>query len=575
MEDKKNKIIKIVRNSGIILLLVITSIITITNILYFFKIEITKWHLPFIYLLTNIIFILIYKKKNKIINLLISSMIAILVFAGAITFSGNLYDLSVDGNFYHKLAIGSLKNGWNPVYENNEDFNKEQGNAIDIEQGSGVLWTDHYTKGNWTFSAVIYSFTENIESGKCITILLMYICFTLIMSYLSKKINLIFSIIIGLLLVINPITIVQATNYYIDGDLGLSLFIILYALIAITDKNCIDSKFEKFMILACSLIICINVKFTGLAFAGIFCLLFYIYWLYNSKKDSKEQFIKNIKFYTIFYIITVLISVCIVGYSSYVRNTIEHKNPLYPLFGKDKADIITTMQPNYFSQRNVIQKFMISIFSKGENVTYSYERDDIKPTIKVPFTFTKQELSNYNIPDIRIGGFGPWFSGILIISVIITIYAYYDMIKNKRKNIIVPYSLILLGIVILLFIIDGNWWARYTPYLYLVPIFSLIYLVKDKNDKIKFLIGCILGITMIINSLMILSVNIKNYENNGAYVENKLNMFEKYSIDKDVVKIKLTDYIYQGALYNLCDKNINFELDDKIEGKNEGYFFTY
>ena len=49
MEDKKNKIIKIVRNSGIILLLVITSIITITNILYFFKIEITKWHLPFIY----------------------------------------------------------------------------------------------------------------------------------------------------------------------------------------------------------------------------------------------------------------------------------------------------------------------------------------------------------------------------------------------------------------------------------------------------------------------------------------------------------------------------------------------
>lgn len=575
MEDKKNKIIKIVRNSGIILLLVITSIITITNILYFFKIEITKWHLPFIYLLTNIIFILIYKKKNKIINLLISSMIAILVFAGAITFSGNLYDLSVDGNFYHKLAIGSLKNGWNPVYENNEDFNKEQGNAIDIEQGSGVLWTDHYTKGNWTFSAVIYSFTENIESGKCITILLMYICFTLIMSYLSKKINLIFSIIIGLLLVINPITIVQATNYYIDGDLGLSLFIILYALIAITDKNCIDSKFEKFMILACSLIICINVKFTGLAFAGIFCLLFYIYWLYNSKKDSKEQFIKNIKFYTIFYIITVLISVCIVGYSSYVRNTIEHKNPLYPLFGKDKADIITTMQPNYFSQRNVIQKFMISIFSKGENVTYSYERDDIKPTIKVPFTFTKQELSNYNIPDIRISGFGPWFSGILIISVIITIYAYYDMIKNKRKNIIVPYSLILLGIVILLFIIDGNWWARYTPYLYLVPIFSLIYLVKDKNDKIKFLIGCILGITMIINSLMILSVNIKNYENNGAYVENKLNMFEKYSIDKDVVKIKLTDYIYQGALYNLCDKNINFELDDKIEGKNEGYFFTY
>ena len=40
-------------------------------------------------------------------------------------FASNVYDLSEDGNTYHKTAIGSLKNGWNPFYEDNYEFNKE------------------------------------------------------------------------------------------------------------------------------------------------------------------------------------------------------------------------------------------------------------------------------------------------------------------------------------------------------------------------------------------------------------------------------------------------------------------
>ena len=575
MEKTRKNFIEVIKDSGIILLLVISNIILITSILYFFHIEITKWHLPIIYVIANFEFIVLLRKNKKIINMIISSFLSIIIIGASIIFSGNIYDLSVDGNSYHKLAIGSLKNGWNPVYEENENFNKEQGNVIDIEKSNATLWTDHYTKGTWIFSAVVYAFTGNIEAGKCITILLMYICFSLIMSYLSSKMNLIYAIIIALITAINPISIAQSINYYIDGDLGLSLFIIIYALIAITDETFKNIKFESFVILASSLILCINIKFTGLAFAGIFCFLFYIYWLYNSKKQGTKQFKKDIVVYTLFYAIVVIVSTCIVGYSSYVRNTIEHGHPFYPLYGEGSKDIITTMQPNYFSERNVIQKILISWFSKGENVTYSYETDGIKPKLKVPFTWSEEELKNYVIPDIRIGGFGPLFSGIIIISIAVTIYGILSLIKNKKKNIYIPYLLLLLGITILMLIVDGSWWARYTPYVYMVPIVALSYLLVDKKNIVKNVIGYILAILLICNSIMILNSTYENYKENGTYLENRIEAFREECEKNGCVKIKLKHKDSQGPLYNLNDKNLNYQEDDSIEEKEDGYMFVY
>lgn len=576
--DKKENIIKCIKNSGILLLFVIASEILITSVLYFIHIPITKYHLPIIYLMVNVIFVILFRKSSSYKSLLVSLLIGIIVFSSSIMYSGTTYDLTIDGNSYHKLAIGSLKNGWNPVYTNNEDFNKEQGNAIDIDTSRNkvVLWTNHYTKGTWIFSAVVYAFTNNIESGKALTILLMYICYTLVFSYLSKKINLIGCIIIPLVLVINPITIVQVNNYYIDGILGLSLFIIIYSLITITDKKIDITKFEKLFVLSLALVICINVKFTGLAFAGIFCFMFYLYWLYESKKESKEKFINDFKFYTIYYFIVVFVSVCLVGYTSYVKNTIEHGHPFYPLYGEGKVDIITTMQPNYFSERNVIQKFLISLFSKGENVGYSYERDDLKPTLKIPFTFTRSEINNYNIPDIRIGGFGPLFSGIMIISVLVTLYAIYELVKIKEKNILIPYLLILFGIVILLLIVDGSWWARYTPYLMLVPILASIFLMYNgKKHKLKVALGIVLTIILAVNSCLLIGVTYRSYKRNGRYIERMMDNFIEYSKNQEITKIKLNSTDFQGILYNIIDKDISIEIDKEMETTNAGYFFTY
>ena len=54
------------------------------------------------------------------------------------------YDLTVDGNSYHKTAIAFIKNGWNPIYETTRHFQKNNSNVIKIDKSDKMeLWIEH------------------------------------------------------------------------------------------------------------------------------------------------------------------------------------------------------------------------------------------------------------------------------------------------------------------------------------------------------------------------------------------------------------------------------------------------
>jgi len=271
------------------------------------------------------------------------------------------------------------------------------------------------------------------------------------------------------------------------------------------------------------------------------------------------------------------VAIGIVGFSSYTRNMIDHGHPLYPLSGKGHVDnMVLKEQPTSFSDKNHLQIFLISMFSKGENVSPSYSSENVQPTLKIPFTIMDGEISNYSIPDIRVGGFGPLFSGIFIISIIATIYIVVKFIKNKNWNLLVPYLLILGVTVVLILALDGNYWARYIPYFYSVPILTLAYLLWDKNKKIEFVIGIIIALIMFANAFIVLYVNTKSTRNNDQYVGNRLNEFLEYYRSTDNVEIELNHSGVQGALYTLDDLGVkNYTIKEKIDNSREGYFFKY
>ena len=576
----KEKIIRTIEKSSIFMLMFITMILIVTTTGFLCNITVTTLHLTIITILSIALFILFYKKDNIKQNI-ISILVALLVFIISICSLGTIYDTTSDGNTYHKLAIGSMKNGWNPDYMSSEDFTKEKGNVFDPgKDNMNTFWIDHYAKGTEIFGAVIYAFTSNIETAKIYTVLIMYSLFGLSLGYLSKRIGLISSIIISLLLVINPITIVQMNNLYVDAALGLTIIMIIYCLNIQNEDYKYMSKRETLFILAASIIWSINIKFTGLVYAAIICATFYVYILIKKYKTGKEVFISELKLQTIFYIVTLIISFMVVGYSSYVLNLVHNGNPLYPLYGDEAVQNIGVKEaPKSFQSKNRIETFLISIFSKGENVSASWVTENVvEPKLKIPFTFSKEEIKNYTIPDIRMGGFGPLFSGAFIIMAGVMIFILVKLIKNKKYKKAIPLILLLGVIAVIMLLFDGNYWARYIAFIYVLPIIALIYLLKNKDDKIKFAIGIILAIVMAINSGMILYANAQGIKASNKYVGTRLEAFKKYCEDKENVEITMESEVWQGVLYNLDDMDLldKITVNSQTENANEDvYMFKY
>jgi len=145
-------------------------------------------------------------------------------------------------------------------------------------------------------------------------------------------------------------------------------------------------------------------------------------------------------------------------------------NPFYPLLGDNRSDIITTMQPAELMGKNQLEKLLISIFSRSDNVQlYSWKALEYK----LPLTWNTEEINSLNITDTRIGGFGIFYSFIFIISILTIAIHLVKACSMKMetdsdgalKRIIV--GCILASILIYLVLPTENWWARYAKYLFI------------------------------------------------------------------------------------------------------------
>ncbi len=581
MKDKKiNKILndslEFVSNSSIYLLIMMTLVLLITSSLFIFNVTISKYHLPIIYILSCIFYIIL--KRKEIRKALLSILIASIIFLISTFFIGKIYDSTADGNTYHKLTVGALKYGWNPLYESVGEFGKKEGNPFDIlEDNVNINWTDHYAKGTETFAAVVYAFTDNIESGKVYTLLWIFIAFGISVLILKKiKISPLMNIFLSGLLAINPITVVQVTNLYVDGVLTLSLLLIVLTLLC---KNKFDNKKEAYLILALEIIWCVNAKFTGLCFAAVFCFVFYIYDLVKAYIKSKKEFLKILRNETVYYTCIVLLSVLLIGVTSYTKNLLDHGHPFYPLYGKGHVENMVMKEiPKDLSEKNTVEIFLTSIFSKGVNVSPSYSKENVKPQIKVPFKVTKDEILNYGVPDIRMAGFGPLFSGIFILTIIGGVILLQTFIKTQSKQNIILSFIVLLTILGLLFLLDGNYWARYIPYLYILPLIVLIFNAKNYKSysKISRILSLLIFVFMSLNTLIITYSQYINTKSSNEYIYYHLNDFVNYAKEKEEVKIKLPHHGLQGIQYNLEDLGIkNYTLTEDVSLETDAYMFKY
>ena len=379
--------------------------------------------------------------------------IVILGFSMSLLAAWALYDYSWDGRAYHQIGIYYLANDWNPVWQKMADL-KELAPYLSHE-----IWVEHYMKFSEIVAACIYSvFSHNIELGKAVNFIAFFGAFFYGISVIAKFLRPLHAIIVSFLLSFSPVVGVQIASYYVDGLLATALLVVFLAIVdreyyrTQLARNPQDTLLRKSLrqrscILALALLASASIKLTGLAYAGFIGLAYlgYVLWFY-SVRESKGILLTGL-------VAGGLIIAC--NANPLLTNIAKGKHPGYPLLGKEKIDIITGNYPKAFDNLNAKTKLLYSIFARAQNGGDT--------TLKAPFTFNKSERP---MVDSRIAGFGPMFSGMIVLSVLFVLLCRAHL-RNKQ-------ILALLGLVLASVLINPEaWWARYAPQLYFLPIIIL------------------------------------------------------------------------------------------------------
>ena len=499
------------------------------------------WHFFFASFAIAIVAVNIINEQHVSCAEIVLSLVVIVFFSWL---SGKVFDGSWDGNAYHKLAIGLLKNNWNPL---------RSVPSLSLTEGAGVesfgqtLWVEAYCKATWFFGASIYAVTGNIETGKSYTMIAMTCAFLLIFYYMRKKgHNALRAVLMACVAAFNPLAVQQRTTFYIDGFLHTMLIILIVSLLMLEDKELFNVKASVCMI-AMSMIVCGNIKFTGLLYGGLFCIAYYLYDCVRLIKNDEKWKSKVFK-ESILYFCLVIATVVWAGSSTYLTNFFRHGSWTYPLTGEGKVDIISGNSP--FAEENHFKNLFISLFSRVDN--FAVASGDT-PEFKIPFTFNGGEISMAALTDARISGFGVMFGGLFIVAVICLV-ACFVLGNNRKLKIMAAINLVVC--VALMFGIKQSWWARYSPYIYLIVLVAVYMLLCSKRKNVL-IIAALYCLVLLANNFVPLIYFKQEFDDSKAIEEGFAEL-------KEAGMIEICNSYYEGVYFNFKDYGINYRVNNEL-----------
>lgn len=528
--------------TGFLLLSLIFFTVSLSSILFLFGISINllTFAIACILAFISTYFVALKFLSSNQITIITAFIAGILIFSFSLFINSTTMETTWDGNWYHKTAIGMLKNGWNPTRESAVEFYDSVKNPIKTPRKKEQKFTyeNHYTKGIWIFSANIYKLTNNIETSHSVNLLIMFMVFCLLAYLLLFKLSPLAAVLTSAITVFNPIVAPQLFVNYNDGLLGLFTIANIVSLILIVSQK--DKKSFKlgFILFFMTTTLLINVKFTGLMFFFFYSAAFFVYIL--ASPQLRSLVVK--KFILIGFMATIF-AIFIVGFSPYISNPKNGLHPLHPLAGSGKIDIMTKNSPKEFIQdKRPLAPFIKSIFGKMNN--FSYDSPE-KVELKIPFTFFESEFIHLKAVDPRISGNGIFFSGIFLLSLAIIIIYIAKNYRTKSTEfhillcILIPSTLILL-------IFKEMWWARYFPHLSVILTLAMYILSRQKGEIFSTLFYGIFFIGLI-NNCLLLGPNLEN----GKKIA-ELSTCGDIS-QKNEIFYRLAGDNFYGTLFNILD----------------------
>ena len=296
---------------------------------------------------------------KKLLKALAVCLVILIVWAALCS---KIFDWSYDGMYYHKQAVISLAEGWNPLYQSCVDANPLNGNA-DI-----ALWLDNYPKGLWICSAAVYIVTGYLETAKAVNILFIIAVFSAAYSTFTSvfKASRARAGIFAAAACLNPVFIAQIFTSYNDIAVGA-----LTVITALLGMKLYAERADKcdFALLFCTAAMSCLVKFTAPLLVGLILIAYGIGYLVKliRRGMTAPEILSCFNRPAVVIFCGFIIGTVLFGFDPYMKHLLHHQNLVYPVLGENSYDIINTNPPAGFEGKPEIAKFFLSLASRTSN----------------------------------------------------------------------------------------------------------------------------------------------------------------------------------------------------------------
>ncbi|MCE5231252.1 hypothetical protein LLG95_16875 [bacterium] len=393
-----------------------------------------------------------------------------------------IYDVSYDGQNYQMETTIQLARGWNPF----------RGGLPDTVQ---TTWYINYSpKAAALTGAAVYLVTGRIETDKTFNFVLLAASLLAVIATLIRlfptwgpvRIG-----VIGLLAALNPICIVEVFTTYVDTQIAsmLTIMIAMGLMLFATESGPI------YLLYAMAVLILFHIKIPAVVFACLIGGLLVVALFVAGRRAVAYRLCAVSVGIAIF-------AIAAIGYNPYITNIRDKGHIFHPFFGKH-AYVNTPMfhegnRPANFKNINRLQRFGMSVLSRTSNI-YSVGN----ARIKWPFLIYEDELRDIKGTDLRIGGFGPLYSGALILSLVILALAAW-----KSRRMALAGGIFMVALLFVALVHPDAWWGRYVPHLWLIPIAALVLSQACPSRPVQWT-GWVLAGILLYNVYLMMDVNWK------------------------------------------------------------------
>lgn len=384
------------------------------------------------------------------------AVLTVAITATALDLQARVYDHSFDGPWYHQPAVELLAESWNPWSEV----------AAPVRSNAQIQIT-HYPKTLWIVEATLYRLTDRIESVKAVNVLLALAAAAIaVAAFLGLgRLSNTAAWVLGLLTATGPIVLTQVPTTLVDGAVA-SLWVCGVAALV----TCCSGRSPRgaTATLAASCALLPGVKFSGLAAVVFLLLPLAALSLARSVRPGVQDPSRHdpdprprLRRSLIAAAVAGAVGAGFLGFNPYVTNWRHYGHPLAPRSSGGFSSFTAWMEPPSFRSLSPPVKTLASLFARSGHTDRHGTRE---AKLKVPFTLDRSEIRVFHdVVNPRLGGFGPLFSGALLLG--LAGFVARDRPPSARRMIWIAASLLASTLLA-----PVGWIARFVPQLWLVPV---------------------------------------------------------------------------------------------------------